>query len=106
LVFHQVHPMNMYFHRRGHVFCCPKNLKSIVRFYAFLLIIFLKLYFRHLIPLIYRTQKDIDIVSKLFLNYFINLKRHHFICWHSIIHYNYNNVRYKKNQKLSFAVLF
>jgi hypothetical protein len=24
-VFHQVHPMNMYFHRRGHVFIVKKN---------------------------------------------------------------------------------
>jgi hypothetical protein len=24
LVFHQVHPMNMYFHRRGHVFVVQK----------------------------------------------------------------------------------
>jgi hypothetical protein len=25
LVFHQVHPLNMYFHRRGHVFVVQKN---------------------------------------------------------------------------------
>jgi hypothetical protein len=25
LIFHQVHPMNMYFHRRGHVFIVQKN---------------------------------------------------------------------------------
>jgi hypothetical protein len=58
LVFHQVHPMNMYFHRRGHVFvikkieincmilCLPSDL-------------FFKMYFRRLIPLIYKIQNDI-----------------------------------------------
>jgi hypothetical protein len=35
--------------------------------------------FKHLIPLVYRTQKDINIISKLFLNIFVNLIRHHFI---------------------------
>jgi hypothetical protein len=54
---------------------------------------FFKMYFRHLIPLVYRTQNDINIVSRLFLNIFINLKRHHFIYWHTTIHYNYNNVK-------------
>jgi hypothetical protein len=51
------------------------------------------MYFRHLILLVYKTQKDINIVSKLFLNIFINLRRHHFIYWHTTIHYHYNNVR-------------
>jgi hypothetical protein len=36
------------------------------------------IYIEHLISLVYRTQKDINIVSKLFLNIFINLRRHHF----------------------------
>jgi len=40
---------------------------------------FKKMYFRHLIPLVYKTQEDINIIYKLFLNIFINLKRHHFI---------------------------
>jgi hypothetical protein len=38
LVFHQVHLMNMYFHKNGYAFCYIKSLKSIVWFYAFLLI--------------------------------------------------------------------
>ncbi len=53
---------------------------------------FEKMYFKHLIPLVYKTQKDINIASKLFLNIFINFKKHHFIYWHAIIQYNYNNV--------------
>jgi hypothetical protein len=30
LVSHQVHTMNVYFHRRGACFCCTKSLKSII----------------------------------------------------------------------------
>jgi hypothetical protein len=30
------------------------------------------MYFKHLIPLIHKTQKDINIVSKLILNIFIH----------------------------------
>jgi len=52
-----------------------------------------KKYFKHLIPLVYKSQNDIYIVSKLFLNIFINWRRHHFIYWHTTIHFNYNNVR-------------
>jgi hypothetical protein len=59
---------------------------------------FLKEKFKHLIPLFYKIQKNINIVFKLFLNIFINLKRHHFIYWHTTVHYNYNNVRQKKIQ--------
>jgi hypothetical protein len=54
------------------------------------------MYFRHLILLDYWTQKDINIISKLFLNIFTNLKICHFIYWHTTIHYNYNNVRQTK----------
>jgi len=36
------------------------------------------MYFKHLIILVYRTQKDINIVSKLFKNIFINLRKHFF----------------------------
>jgi hypothetical protein len=32
----------------------------------------LKMYFKHLIPLVYKIQNDIKIISKLFLNIFIN----------------------------------
>jgi hypothetical protein len=71
LEFHRVHPMNMYFHRRGACFCCKKNLKSLVWLYAFLLIVFLKMHFRHLIILIYKTQNEIYIISQLFKNIWI-----------------------------------
>jgi len=37
------------------------------------------MYIKHLIPLVYKTQNDINIVSKLFKNNFINLKRYHLI---------------------------
>jgi len=77
----------------GACFCCIKNLKSIVWFYTFHLITFLKMCFIQLIPLVYRTQKDINIIFKLFKNIFINLRIHHFIYWHITIHCNYNNVR-------------
>jgi len=29
LVFHQIHPMNIYFHKKGHVFVIQKNFKLI-----------------------------------------------------------------------------
>jgi hypothetical protein len=54
LVFHQVHPMNTYFHG-GACFCCIIFLKSIAWFYAYLLITFKKMYFKLLIPLVYKT---------------------------------------------------
>jgi len=79
LVFHQVHPMNMYFHRKRHVFVVQKIWNQLYDFMPSFWLYFLKMYFKHLIPLVYRTQKDINIVSKLFWNIFINLKRHHFI---------------------------
>ncbi len=88
LVFHQVHPMNMYFHRRGHVFVVQKIWNQLYDFMPSFL-----LYFEHLIILIYRTQKHINIVSKWFKNIFINLRRHHFIYLHTTIHYNYNSAR-------------
>ncbi len=56
----------------------------------------LKMYFKHLIPLVYKTPNDIYILSKLFQNIFINFKKHHFTYRHTTIHYNYNNVRYTK----------
>jgi hypothetical protein len=33
------------------------------------------MYFEHLIPLVYKTQKDINIISKLFKNIFVKLKK-------------------------------
>jgi hypothetical protein len=79
LVFHQVHPMNMYFHRKRHVFVVQKIWNQLYDFMPSFWLYIFKMYFKHLIPLVYRTQKDINIVSKLFWNIFINLKRHHFI---------------------------
>jgi hypothetical protein len=64
-VFHQVHSMNTYFHKRGHVFVIQK-FEWIVWLYAFLLITLKRKYFRHLMILLYWTQNDIYIVSKLF----------------------------------------
>jgi len=66
--------------------------------YALLLIPFLKMYFRHLITLYYKTQNDIYIFSKFKKNIFINFFLNHFIYWHTTIHYNYSNVRLKKIQ--------
>jgi hypothetical protein len=40
---------------------------------------FKNIYFKHFIPLVYKIQNDINIVSKLFKNIFINLRRNHFI---------------------------
>jgi hypothetical protein len=90
LVFHQVHPMNMYFHRRGHVFVVQKIWNQLYDFMPSILLLFTNIYFRHLIPLVYRIQNDINITSKLI---FINLRRHHIICWHTTTGYNYNNVK-------------
>jgi hypothetical protein len=67
---------------------------------------FFQMHFKHLILLVYNTQKDINIVSKLFLNVFINSKRHHFIYWHTTIHYNYNNVRQTKIQSCPLQSFF
>jgi hypothetical protein len=65
LIFYQVHPMNMYFHRRGHFFVLQKK-----RINCMTLCIafdsFKKMHFRHLITLVYRTQNEIYILSKLF----------------------------------------
>ncbi len=108
-VFHQVHLMNMSFYRRGQ---CTKSFILIVWFYAFLFITFLKNYFRHLITLVYKTQNDIYIIFKIFLNTFINLRWHHLIYWHTTIHYNYNNTRFLKIQScpsqsfFSYTLLF
>jgi hypothetical protein len=55
-------------------------------------------YFKHSIPIIYKTQKEINIVSKLFLNIIIDLRKHHFIYWHTTIHYIYNNGKFLKIQ--------
>ncbi len=99
LVFHQVHPMNMYFHRRGHVFVIQKiEINCMILCFPF--DYFKNLYFKHLIPSLYNTQNDINIVSKLFKIFLLIFRRHHFIYWHTTIDYNYNNVRLKKKFKV------
>jgi hypothetical protein len=66
---------------------------------------FKKIQFKHLIEFVERTKNDICIVSKLFLNIFFNLPRHHFIYWRTTTHYNYNNLRFEKS-KVFFCNLF
>jgi hypothetical protein len=58
LVFHQIHLMNMFLLYKFFDINCMT--------YAFLLILFKKLQFKHLITLVYKTQNDIYIVSKSF----------------------------------------
>jgi hypothetical protein len=63
----------MNFHKRGHVFVVQKNYKKLYDLcipFDYLK----KLYFTHLITLVYMIQNDIYIVSKLFFNIFINFK--------------------------------
>jgi len=79
LVFHQVHLMNMYFHRRGHVF--------VVQFF-----------WNQLYDLKKSSIETLDTVNlkdqKWHLHSIqINLTRHHFIYWHTTIHYNFSNVK-------------
>jgi len=57
--------MNMYFHRRGHVFVVQNFWNQLYDFYFPFDFFFLKMYFKHLILLIYKILKDINIVSKL-----------------------------------------
>jgi hypothetical protein len=64
--------MNMYFHKRGHVFVVPKNWNQLYDFMPSFWLLCFKMYFKHLTPIVYMTQNDIYIVSKLFLNIFIN----------------------------------
>jgi hypothetical protein len=71
--------MNMYFHWRGHVYVVQKVWNQLYDFMHSFWFLEKKQFFRHLITLIYKTQSDIYMVSKLFLNIFINLKKHHFI---------------------------
>jgi len=66
--------MNMYFHRRGHVFVVQKIWNQLYDFMPSFLLLLKKVYLNHLIPLVYKTQKDINIISKIFLNIFINLE--------------------------------
>jgi len=70
LVFHQLHPMNMHFYRRGHVFVVQEIWSQLYDFMYFVWLLFKKMYFRYLITLVYKTQNDIYIVSKL-LNFFL-----------------------------------
>jgi hypothetical protein len=94
LIFYQIHPMNMYFYKSGHVFVVQKIWFQLYDFmHSFLFLYQKKMQFKHLIYLIYKIQNDIYIVSKKKLNFLINLTRHHFIHSHVTIHYNHNNVK-------------
>jgi hypothetical protein len=74
-IFHQVQPMNMYFHRKRHVFVVQKVWNQLYDF-MHLFWFFFKLQFRQSIQLIYRTQNDIYIVRwKPFKVYHIGQKR-------------------------------
>jgi hypothetical protein len=69
--------MNIYFHKKGHAFVIQKfEINFMILCFPF--DYFKKMYIKHLIPLVYKTQNDINIVSELFKNIFINLRRHHF----------------------------
>jgi hypothetical protein len=60
----------MYFHKRGHDFIVYIFWNQLYDFMHSFLLCFLKMQFRHLIQIVQRTQNDIYIVSKLFLNDF------------------------------------
>ncbi len=66
LIFHQVHFMNMYFHRKGHIFIVQIVWNQLYDFMHSFLFLFKIMQFKHLIQLVYMTQNDIYIVSKLF----------------------------------------
>jgi hypothetical protein len=106
LVFLQVHPMNMYFHRKRHVFVVQKIWNQLYDFMHSFRLLKKKMYFRHLITLVYGSQNGIYIVSRLIWNIFINLRRHYFIYWHTRIHYNYNDVRFLKIQSCLLQSFF
>jgi hypothetical protein len=59
LVFYQAHPMNMYFHKRGHVFVVQKEWHQLYDFMSSFWLFFKKMYFKHLIPLVYRFKKTL-----------------------------------------------
>ncbi len=80
------------FIKGGHVFVAQKVWNRLYDFMPSIWILKKEKHFEHLIILVYKIQNDTYIVFKLFKNIFINLRRHHFIYWHTTIHYNYNNV--------------
>jgi hypothetical protein len=88
----------------GGIFLLYKRFEIYCMILCFPFYYFFKNVLRHLIPLIYKTQNDIYIISKLFLK-ILYLKRHHFIYCHTTIHYDYNNVRLTKS-KVVFCNLF
>ncbi len=71
----------MYLHKRGHAFVI-KTIEIEINF-IILCIHFdsfkKNVQFKHLITLVYKTQNDIYILSKLFLNLFTNLTKHQLI---------------------------
>jgi hypothetical protein len=82
-IVHEVDQMNMYFHRKSHVFVVQKNWNQLCDFmHSFWLV---KKKWSFDTWYIFKTQTNIYIVSKFFLNNYINLTRHHFVYWHTII---------------------
>jgi hypothetical protein len=53
------HAMNMYFHRRGHSFVVQKTWNQLYDFMHSFWLLKKKMYFKHLIMLVYKTQNDI-----------------------------------------------
>jgi hypothetical protein len=58
--------MNMYFHRKGKALVVQKVINQLYDFMHSFWFLWKKMYFIHLIILIYKTQHDIYIVSNLF----------------------------------------
>jgi hypothetical protein len=90
LVFHQVHPMNMYVRRRGHAFVVQKIWNQLYDFMSS---------FWFLKKKVFWTLGSFSLHDSKWHLYniqlicFINLKIHHIIYWHTTIHCNYYNVR-------------
>ncbi len=103
-IFHQIHESTCTF-IKGTCFYYTKSLKSIIWLYAFLFIILKESVAGTFNVINLKDSKwhlhNIQIIFK----FFINLAEHHFIYWHTTIHYNYNNVRLKKSKFIFFNPL-
>jgi hypothetical protein len=76
-----------------------RKLKSIALFITFLLIpLRQKLQLRQRLKLFKRTQKEFNIISNLFLDFFIRLTWHHSSYNHIPIHYNHEIINVVKIQ--------
>jgi hypothetical protein len=76
-----------------------RKLKSIALFNTFILIpLRRKLQLKQGFKLFKRTQKDVNIISNLFLDFFIRLTWHHSSYSHIPIHYNHEIVNVIKIQ--------